>query len=171
MGDGDKPARPDVKDPGQPEPPYKVFTTAHDEVVGAEELCDAEELTRLRAYLDQQLASLSNVVSRLANRLQRKLLAQQNRSWTFDLEEGMLDVARLTRVIIDPTAPLSFKQEEDTEFRDTVVTPPDRQFRLHARAADHGRGGLRRHPRPHAGALRRSRSRSSASPPAPGRAA
>ena len=122
MGDGDKPARPDVKDPGTLEPPYKVFTMAHDEVVGAEELCDAEELTRLRAYLDQQLASLSNVVSRLANRLQRRLMAKQNRSWTFDLEEGMLDVARLTRVIIDPTAPLSFKQEEDTEFRDTVVS-------------------------------------------------
>jgi cobaltochelatase CobT len=121
-GDGERPARPDVKDPGLREPPYKVFTAAHDEVVDAEELCDAEELTRLRAYLDQQLASLSNVVSRLANRLQRRLMAQQNRSWTFDLEEGMLDVARLTRVIIDPTAPLSFKQEEDTEFRDTVVT-------------------------------------------------
>jgi cobaltochelatase CobT len=122
MGEGEKPARPDVKDPGLREPPYKVFTAAHDEVVDAEDLCDTEELTRLRAYLDQQLASLSNVVSRLANRLQRRLLAQQNRSWTFDLEEGMLDVARLTRVIIDPTAPLSFKQEEDTEFRDTVVT-------------------------------------------------
>jgi cobaltochelatase CobT len=122
MGDGEKAARPDVKDPGHREPPYKVFTTAHDEVVGAEELCDAEELGRLRAYLDQQLASLSNVVSRLANRLQRKLLAKQNRAWTFDLEEGVLDVARLTRVVVDPTAPLSFKQEEDTEFRDTVVT-------------------------------------------------
>jgi cobaltochelatase CobT len=122
MGDGEKASRPDVKDPGNREPPYKVFTTAHDEVVGAEELCDAEELGRLRAYLDQQLASLSNVVSRLANRLQRRLLAKQNRAWTFDLEEGMLDAARLTRVIIDPTAPLSFKQEEDTEFRDTVVT-------------------------------------------------
>jgi len=122
MGDGEKAQRPDPKDPGLREPPYKVFSTAHDEVVGAEELCDAEELGRLRAYLDQQLASLSNVVSRLANRLQRKLLAKQNRSWTFDLEEGILDVARLTRVIVDPTAPLSFKQEEDTEFRDTVVT-------------------------------------------------
>jgi cobaltochelatase CobT len=122
MGEGEKPARPEIKDAGLREPPYKVFTAAHDEVVDAEELCDAEELTRLRAYLDQQLASLSNVVSRLANRLQRRLLAQQNRAWTFDLEEGMLDVARLTRVIIDPTAPLSFKQEEDTEFRDTVVT-------------------------------------------------
>ncbi len=122
MSDGDKPARPDIKDPGRPEPAYKVFTLEHDEVVAAEELCEPEELTRLRAYLDQQLASVSNVVSRLANRLQRKLLAQQNRSWSFDLEEGMLDVARLTRVIVDPTAPLSFKQEQDTEFRDTVVS-------------------------------------------------
>ena len=122
MGDGAKPARPDIKDDGRAEPAYKVFTTAHDEVVGAEDLCDAEELTRLRAYLDQQLASLSSVVSRLANKLQRRLMAQQNRSWSFDLEEGMLDVARLPRIIMDPTAPLSFKQESDTEFRDTVVT-------------------------------------------------
>ena len=122
MGDGAKPARPDIKDDGRAEPPYKVFSSAHDEVVGAEELCDAEELTRLRAYLDQQLASLSSVVSRLANKLQRRLMAQQNRSWSFDLEEGMLDVARLPRIIMDPTAPLSFKQESDTEFRDTVVT-------------------------------------------------
>jgi len=122
MGDGAKPARPDPKDSGRPEAPYKIFATGHDEVVPAEELCDGEELTRLRAYLDQQLASLSSVVSRLANKLQRRLMAQQNRSWTFDLEEGILDVARLPRVIIDPTAPLSFKQEEDTTFRDTVVT-------------------------------------------------
>ena len=121
MGEGEQPARPDPKgDPKQAT--YRVFTTAHDEVVAAEELCDAEELTRLRAYLDQQLASLSSVVSRLANKLQRKLMAQQNRSWTFDLEEGILDVARLTRVITDPTASLAFKEEEDTEFRDTVVT-------------------------------------------------
>jgi len=122
VADGDKPARPDIKDTGKPEPAYKVFTAEHDEIVVAEDLCEPEELTRLRAYLDQQLASLSNVVSRLANRLQRKLLAQQNRAWSFDLEEGLLDVARLTRVIVDPTAPLSFKQEQDTEFRDTVVT-------------------------------------------------
>jgi len=122
MADGDKPARPDIKDSGKPEPAYKVFTNHHDEIVSAEELCEPEELSRLRAYLDQQLANLSNVVARLANRLQRRLLAQQNRAWTFDLEEGMLDVARLTRVIVDPTAPLSFKQEEDTEFRDTVVS-------------------------------------------------
>lgn len=122
MGDGAKPARPDVKDNGAREPAYKIFSTAFDETIDADELCDGEELTRLRAYLDQQLANLSSVVSRLANRLQRRLMAQQNRSWSFDLEEGMLDVARLTRVIVDPTAPLSFKQESDTEFRDTCVT-------------------------------------------------
>ncbi|WP_411289386.1 cobaltochelatase subunit CobT [Phenylobacterium sp.] len=121
MGEGEQPARPDLKPDGKLVT-YKVFTTAHDEIVAAEELCDAEELIRLRAYLDQQLASLSNVVSRLANKLQRKLLAQQNRSWSFDLEEGILDAARLTRVITDPTSPLSFKQEQDTEFRDTVVS-------------------------------------------------
>ncbi|MDQ2860699.1 MAG: cobaltochelatase subunit CobT, partial [Pseudomonadota bacterium] len=120
--DGDRPARPNIKDHGRPEPAYKVFTAAHDEIVSAEDLCEPEELTRLRAYLDQQLANLSNVVSRLANRLQRKLMAQQNRAWSFDLEEGMLDAARLTRVIVDPTAPLSFKQEEETDFRDTVVS-------------------------------------------------
>jgi cobaltochelatase CobT len=121
LGEGEQPARPELKGDVKPVT-YKVFTTAHDEIVAAEELCDPDELGRLRSYLDQQLASLSNVVSRLANRLQRKLLAQQNRAWSFDLEEGILDVARLTRVIIDPTAPLSFKEEEDTEFRDTVVT-------------------------------------------------
>ncbi len=122
MGEGDKPARPNPSDDAAREPAYKMFTTAHDEVVTPEDLADGEELTRLRDYLDQQLASLSSVVSRLANKLQRRLLAQQNRAWTFDLEEGMLDAARLTRVIVDPTAPLSFKQEEDTEFRDTVVS-------------------------------------------------
>jgi cobaltochelatase CobT len=120
--DGERPMQPDFKDAGAAEPAYKVFSTVHDEIIEASELCDPEELDRLRAYLDQQLVSLHNVVSRLANRLQRRLLAKQNRSWTFDLEEGLLDVARLTRVIVDPTAPLSFKQEEDTEFRDTVVT-------------------------------------------------
>ena len=122
LGDAAKTSRPDVKDPGHPEPPYKVFTTAHDEVVGAADLCEPEELDRLRAYLDQQLASLSSVVSRLANRLQRRLMAKQNRAWTFDLEEGILDTSRLTRVVVDPTAPLSFKEEKDMDFRDTVVT-------------------------------------------------
>ena len=101
---------------------YKVFTTTFDETVGAEELCDEEELDRLRAFLDKQLANLQGVVGRLANRLQRRLMAQQSRSWDFDLEEGSLDPARLVRVIIDPMQPLSFKQERDTNFRDTVVT-------------------------------------------------
>ncbi|OQM75035.1 cobaltochelatase subunit CobT [Manganibacter manganicus] len=101
---------------------YKVFTTGFDETIGAEELCDEEELDRLRAFLDKQLANLQGVVGRLANRLQRRLMAQQNRSWDFDLEEGYLDPARLVRVVIDPMQPLSFKQERDTKFRDTVVT-------------------------------------------------
>jgi cobaltochelatase CobT len=101
---------------------YKVFTTAFDETVGAEELCEEEELDRLRAFLDKQLANLQGVVGRLANRLQRRLMAQQNRSWDFDLEEGYLDPARLVRVVIDPMQPLSFKQERDTQFRDTVVS-------------------------------------------------
>jgi cobaltochelatase CobT len=120
--DTQRPSRQDPRDNGRPEPAYKVFSTANDEIVEAEDLCDPEELSRLRAYLDQQVAAMSTIVSRLANKLQRKLLAKQNRAWTFDLEEGVLDVARLTRVVIDPTAPLSFKMEEDTEFRDTVVT-------------------------------------------------
>jgi cobaltochelatase CobT len=101
---------------------YRVFTTAHDEVVSAEGLCDLEELTRLRAYLDQQLLTLQGAVTKLANRLQRRLLAQQNRAWDFDQEEGLLDTARLTRVITDPEHPLSYKVERDTDFRDTVVT-------------------------------------------------
>ncbi|MCB8837361.1 cobaltochelatase subunit CobT [Aurantimonas sp. VKM B-3413] len=101
---------------------YKVFATSFDEVVGAEDLCDEAELDRLRAFLDKQLASLSGVVGRLANRLQRRLMAQQNRSWDFDLEEGYLDTARLTRLVIDPMQPLSYKMERDTEFRDTIVT-------------------------------------------------
>jgi cobaltochelatase CobT len=101
---------------------YKVFTGVFDETVGAEDLCEEEELDRLRAFLDKQLANLQGVVGRLANRLQRRLMAQQNRSWDFDLEEGYLDPARLVRVVIDPMQPLSFKQERDTQFRDTVVT-------------------------------------------------
>jgi cobaltochelatase CobT len=101
---------------------YKVFTNAFDEMVGASDLCDEEELTRLRAYLDKQLSNMQGVVARLANRLQRRLMAQQNRSWDFDLEEGMLDTAKLMRVVIDPMHPLSFKMEKDTQFRDTVVT-------------------------------------------------
>jgi cobaltochelatase CobT len=101
---------------------YKAFTTRFDEIVEAEELCDEEELSRLRAYLDQQMAGLSNVVTRLANRLQRRLLAQQARSWDFDQEEGLLDAARLARVVVNPRHALSFKIERDTAFRDTVVS-------------------------------------------------
>src|SRR5829696_42314 len=103
-------------------PDYKAFNGKFDEIVHAEDLCDADELTRLRAYLDKQLAHLQGVVGRLANRLQRRLLAQQNRAWEFDLEEGALDPARLPRIVIDPYQPLSFKREKDTNFRDTVVT-------------------------------------------------
>ncbi len=103
-------------------PDYKAFSNKFDEVIHAEDLCDADELTRLRAYLDKQLAHLQGVVGRLANRLQRRLMAQQNRAWEFDLEEGMLDPARLPRIVMDPFQPLSFKHEKDTNFRDTVVT-------------------------------------------------
>jgi cobaltochelatase CobT len=118
-------------DPRRPQPPpraephgsdYKAFSKKYDEVVAAQDLCDAEELDRLRSYLDKQLNNHSSIVARLANRLQRRLLAQQSRSWEFDLEEGILDPARLPRVIADPRQPLSFKREKDMEFRDTVVT-------------------------------------------------
>ena len=103
-------------------PDYKAFATKFDETIHAEDLCEPEELERLRSYLDKQLQNLSNVVGRLANRLQRRLMAQQSRAWEFDLEEGMLDPARLVRVVTDPQQPLSFKREKDTNFRDTVVT-------------------------------------------------
>ena len=101
---------------------YKAFSKNYDEVVAAQDLCDSEELERLRSYLDKQLNNLSSIVARLANRLQRRLMAQQSRSWEFDLEEGLLDPARLPRVIADPRQPLSFKREKDMEFRDTVVS-------------------------------------------------
>jgi cobaltochelatase CobT len=101
---------------------YRVFTEAFDEEVASSDLCDEAELDRLRAFLDKQLAHLQGVVGRLANRLQRRLMAQQNRAWDFDLEEGYLDPARLSRLIMDPMQPLSFKMERDTNFRDTVVT-------------------------------------------------
>jgi cobaltochelatase CobT len=99
-----------------------VFDDAHDEEIRAEELCDPEELERLRAHLDKQLEPLKGAVSRLANRLQRRLQAQQNRSWEFDREEGILDAGRLARVVANPTTPLSFKIEKQAQFRDTVVT-------------------------------------------------
>jgi len=128
MGDATEPE--DAMKPWRPELPfahsdewgYKIHTTQYDEIIEAADLCDAEELARLRAFLDQQLAAMQGVVSRLANKLQRLLMAQQNRTWEYDLEEGMLDTSRLTRIIIDPMYPLSFKREKDMTFRDTVVT-------------------------------------------------
>ncbi|MDI1294361.1 MAG: cobaltochelatase subunit CobT, partial [bacterium] len=101
---------------------YKPYTTKHDEIVTPQELCDEDELVRLRGFLDQQLVSLQGAVTKLANRLQRRLMAQQSRSWDFDQDEGMLDAARLARVIIDPTRSLTSQIERETEFRDTVVT-------------------------------------------------
>ena len=101
---------------------YRAFTRAFDEEIEADQLCDAEELSRLRQQLDQQLQHLHGVVAKLANRLQRRLMAQQQRAWEFDLEEGMLDAGRLARIVANPTVPLSYKRERDTDFRDTVVT-------------------------------------------------
>jgi cobaltochelatase CobT len=101
---------------------YKAWSTAFDEEVAAIDLCDEDELTRLRAYLDQQLTHLQGAVTKLANRLQRRLMAQQNRSWDFDQEEGILDAARLARIVVSPGTSLSYKVEQETDFRDTVVT-------------------------------------------------
>jgi cobaltochelatase CobT len=123
-GDPGRPGRPPMSDltRGRNEPTYHAYTTEFDETIDATELCDADELSRLRQLLDLQLTNMQTVVARLANRLQRRLLAKQSRSWEFDLEEGMLDTARLPRVIIDPLQALSYKQEKDMQFRDTVVT-------------------------------------------------
>ncbi len=120
--DGAKPQRPEQPFSHSDDWGYKVHTLQFDEEIEADELCDAEELSRLRTFLDQQLSAMSSVVSRLANKLQRLLMAQQNRTWEFDIEEGMLDTSRLPRIIIDPMYPLSFKREKDMTFRDTVVT-------------------------------------------------
>ncbi|MFN7225223.1 MAG: cobaltochelatase subunit CobT [Paracoccaceae bacterium] len=131
MEQGDEAELPEGEAPLEPPPPaphsaadpnYTVYTTDFDEEIRAEDLAEPAELERLRAYLDQQLDPLKGAVSRLANKLQRRLQAQQNRSWDFDLEEGTLDAGRLARVVANPTTPLSFKQEKDTEFRDTCVT-------------------------------------------------
>ncbi len=123
LPEGDAPMEPPPPAPAsEADPDYKVFDTQFDEEIRAEDLADPAELERLRAYLDQQLEPLKGAVSRLANKLQRRLQAQQNRSWDFDLEEGILDAGRLARVVANPTTPLSFKVEKDTEFRDTVVT-------------------------------------------------
>src|SRR4028119_2180276 len=99
-----------------------MFTTRFDEFVEATKLCDEEELGRLRSYLDQQLIHLQGAVTKLANRLQRRLMAQQSRSWAFDQEEGLLDAARLARVVINPEHSLSYKVEQETDFRDPAVS-------------------------------------------------
>jgi len=118
-----QPWRPDMSRRNTPDvPSYKAYTTQFDEIVDAADLCDADEMARLRMMLDQQLQQRQGVISKLANRLQRRLMAKQTRSWEFDLEEGILDAARLARVVINPLTPLSFKEETDTDFRDTVVT-------------------------------------------------
>jgi cobaltochelatase CobT len=131
MEDGEEAELPEGEAPLEPPPPaphsdadphYSVYSTEFDEEIKAEDLAETAELERLRAYLDQQLEPLKGAVSRLANKLQRRLQAQQNRSWEFDLEEGILDAGRLARVVANPTTPLSFKVEKDTEFRDTCVT-------------------------------------------------
>ena len=123
MPDGDSEMEPPPLAPiSDADPNYTVFSTEFDEEIKAEDLAEAAELERLRAYLDQQLDPLKGAVSRLANKLQRRLMAQQNRSWQFDLDEGILDAARLARIIANPTIPLAYKQEKDTDFRDTVVT-------------------------------------------------
>ena len=121
--EGALPARPNrVPADLPPQFDYRQYTTAYDETAHASELCDEEELTRLRAYLDTQMVHLQSAVSKLANRLQRRLMAQQSRSWDFDQEEGLLDAARLARVIVNPAQLLSYKVERDTAFRDTIVT-------------------------------------------------
>lgn len=124
-GEGDEgmlPTRPNRMLGDIPHFNYSTFTEKHDEVIAATDLCDEEELTRLRAYLDQQLQPLQSAVTKLANRLQRRLMAQQNRAWDFDQEEGQLDAARLARIVVSPGSSLSYKMERDTDFRDTVVT-------------------------------------------------
>ncbi|MEO0831614.1 MAG: cobaltochelatase subunit CobT, partial [Pseudomonadota bacterium] len=122
LPEGEAPLEPPPPAPiSDADPNYQVYSTDFDEEIAAEDLAEPAELERLRAYLDQQLEPLKGAVSRLANKLQRRLQAQQNRSWEFDREEGILDAGRLARVVANPTTPLSFKVEKDTEFRDTVV--------------------------------------------------
>ena len=120
--DGEPPTAPPQFPDSEASKDYRIYSRMHDEQILAEELCDEAELDRLRSYLDKQLEPLKGAVSRLANKLQRRLQAQQNRSWEFDLEEGILDAGRLARIVTNPMTPLSFKMENDTEFKDTVVT-------------------------------------------------
>src|SRR5438105_6291028 len=122
--DPGRPGRPGTQPRGRPDENavYRAFSVAADEVIDADKLCDSDELGRLRHLLDQQLSHLQSVIARLANRLQRRLLAKQTRAWEFDLEEGILDAARLSRIVTNPVYPLSYKREKETDFRDTVVT-------------------------------------------------
>ena len=122
--DPGRPGRPGTQPRGRPDENavYRAFSVAADEVIDADKLCDSDELGRLRHLLDQQLSHLQSVIARLANRLQRRLLAKQTRAWEFDLEEGILDAARLSRVVTNPVLPLSYKRELEMEFRDTVVS-------------------------------------------------
>jgi len=123
MPEGEAPFEPPTPAPhSDADPHYTAYRVDFDEIIAAEDLAEPAELERLRAYLDQQLEPLKGAVSRLANKLQRRLQAQQSRSWEFDREEGILDAGRLARVVANPTTPLSFKVEKDTEFRDTCVT-------------------------------------------------
>jgi len=122
-GGAKRPWWPDgLSDGASGDPPYRAFTADFDEVVEASDLCDADELAQLRNHLDQQIQHLHGVVARLANRLQRRLLARQSRSWEFDLDEGILDAGRLSRIVTNPLQPLSYKIEQEIEYRDTVVT-------------------------------------------------
>src|SRR5438046_7367006 len=122
--DPGRPGRPGVQPRGRPDENavYRAYNTTADEVVEADKLCDSDELSRLRHLLDQQLSHLQSVIARLANRLQRRLLAKQTRAWEFDLDEGILDAARLSRIVTNPVLPLSYKRERETDFRDTVVS-------------------------------------------------
>jgi cobaltochelatase CobT len=125
MSDGDSPhsdMQGNNQDRGPSQDSYRVFETRFDEIIAAADLCDPEELDRLRMMLDRHMENVASVVGKLANRLQRKLMAHQNRSWDFDLEEGILDAGKLHRVVTQPLSPLSYKMEQDTKFRDTVVT-------------------------------------------------
>ena len=158
MGDSEQAAEPwrprnRMNEPRGPD--YKPFTARFDETVAAEDLCEPEELDRLRGYLDKQLSHLQGVVARLANRLQRRLMAQQNRAWEFDLEEGMLDAARLTAHHHRSDASARVQDREGNQLPRHRGDAAARQLRLDARPPDHGGGDLRRHPGAHAGALRR----------------
>ena len=136
------------------EPPYMAYTAEYDEVTEAAELCDLEELARLRTYLDQQLSHLQGVVAKLANRLQRRLLAKQNRSWEFDLEEGLLDAGKLAPRRRQPVESAVLQDRARHRFSRYGGHPVDRQLRLDAWAADYGGGDVRGHPGPDTGALR-----------------